>query len=84
MAFVRSPFGTAARSSSSSRPRIERKSADFAGPWFRAVPLSSGNAVWLKQAMIEGGVEEREPGVFGVWAIAGTICAACASDSTAR
>jgi len=39
---------------------------------FVRVPLQIGErALWLKKAMIEGGVEEREPGVLGGWAIAG-------------
>ena len=39
---------------------------------FVRVPLQLGErALWLKKAMIEGGVEEREPGVLGAWAIAG-------------
>jgi hypothetical protein len=44
------------------------------GRGFATVPLVlSERESWLRQAMIEGGVEEREPGVLGAWAVANTF-----------
>jgi hypothetical protein len=42
------------------------------GASFVTVPLLLGEReAWLRHAMIAGGVEEREPGVLGAWALSG-------------
>jgi hypothetical protein len=48
---------------------------------FVTVPLVIGEREsWLKRAMIEGGVEERDPGMLGAWAVANNTTASLGNE----